>query len=240
MRAGAGRMGYAVSSVDTMTLTLDLPEDVAAILRSDGRNLEKVALEALAVEEYHARRLSDAQFRRVLRRLARLLAGGFRARGTADRPPCGQSREVIVVSDTSPINYLTLIGETDLLRQLYSEVLIPPAVDNELLSPDSPPPVRQFVASRPRWLSVVAPGSNSDPRLAELDEGEREAIVLALNHGADLLLIDERDGRRVALACGVEAAGTLRVSPTAQNEVSSTSKTHSIGCERLHFAPPRG
>jgi hypothetical protein len=50
-----------------MTLTLDLPEDVAAILRSDGRNLEKVALEALAVEEYHARRLSDAQFRRVLR-----------------------------------------------------------------------------------------------------------------------------------------------------------------------------
>lgn len=54
-----------------MTLTLDLPEDVAAILRSGGRNLERVALEALAVEEYRARRLSDAQFRRVLR-LSRL------------------------------------------------------------------------------------------------------------------------------------------------------------------------
>ena len=118
---------------------------------------------------------------------------------------------MIVVADTSPVNYLTLIGETDLLRQLYSEVLIPLAVNNELLSPDSPPPVCQFVARPPRWLSVVAPGSNSDPRLAELDEGEREAIVLALNHGADLLFIDERDGRRVALVCGVEAAGTLRV-----------------------------
>ena len=56
-----------------MTLTLDLPEDVTAILRSGGRNLERVALEALAVEEYRARRLSDAQFRRVLR-LSRLEA----------------------------------------------------------------------------------------------------------------------------------------------------------------------
>jgi len=49
-----------------VTLTLDLPEDVAAILRSHGRNLEQVALEALAVEEYRARWLSDAQFRRLL------------------------------------------------------------------------------------------------------------------------------------------------------------------------------
>ena len=49
-----------------MTLTLDLPEDVATILRSDGRNIEQVALEALAVEEYRARRLSDAHFRRLL------------------------------------------------------------------------------------------------------------------------------------------------------------------------------
>jgi len=50
-----------------------------------------------------------------------------------------------------------------------------------------------------------------EPRLAHLDIGEREAITLALELGADLILIDERDGREAALACGLRVAGTLRV-----------------------------
>ena len=49
-----------------ITVTLEIPEDLAAILNSDGRDLSRAALEALAVEEYRARRLSDAQFRRLL------------------------------------------------------------------------------------------------------------------------------------------------------------------------------
>ena len=49
-----------------ITVTLEIPEDLAAILSTDGRDLSRAALEALAVEEYRARRLSDAQFRRLL------------------------------------------------------------------------------------------------------------------------------------------------------------------------------
>ena len=49
-----------------VTVTLEIPEDLAAILNSGGRDLSRAALEALAVEEYRARRLSDAQFRRLL------------------------------------------------------------------------------------------------------------------------------------------------------------------------------
>ena len=49
-----------------ITVTLEIPEDLAALLRSGGRDLSRAALEALAVEEYRARRLSDAQFRRLL------------------------------------------------------------------------------------------------------------------------------------------------------------------------------
>ncbi|MEK7403607.1 MAG: UPF0175 family protein [Acidobacteriota bacterium] len=50
-----------------VTVTLEIPEDLAALLGSGGRDLSRAALEALAIEEYRARRLSDAQFRRLLR-----------------------------------------------------------------------------------------------------------------------------------------------------------------------------
>jgi predicted HTH domain antitoxin len=49
-----------------VTVTMEIPEELAAILGSGGRDLSRAALEALAVEEYRARRLSDAQFRRLL------------------------------------------------------------------------------------------------------------------------------------------------------------------------------
>lgn len=49
-----------------VTLTLEIPQDLAALLGAPARDLSRTALEALAVEEYRARRLSDAQFRRLL------------------------------------------------------------------------------------------------------------------------------------------------------------------------------
>ncbi len=65
-----------------ITVTLEIPEDLAAILGAGGRDLSRAALEALAVEEYRARRLSDAQFRRLLG-LSRLEADGLlKAHGT--------------------------------------------------------------------------------------------------------------------------------------------------------------
>jgi len=59
-----GVPGY--SEEEVITLTLEIPDDVAATVAASGRDLSRAALEAFAVEEYRARRLTDAQFRRLL------------------------------------------------------------------------------------------------------------------------------------------------------------------------------
>ena len=59
---------------------------------------------------------------------------------------------MIVVADTTPINYLILIQEIDLLPKLYGEVAIPHAVLHELLASRSPKPVRMWVENRPGWV----------------------------------------------------------------------------------------
>jgi predicted nucleic acid-binding protein len=103
---------------------------------------------------------------------------------------------MIVVADTSPLNYLVLIGEIELLAALYQKVLIPEEVLRELQRTGTPPAVHAWAASLPAWCQVRSPTSTPDPRLSELDAGERDAIQLALDSGIDTLLIDEVEGRR--------------------------------------------
>ena len=80
---------------------------------------------------------------------------------------------MVVVADTSPINYLVLIEQIELLPQLYIRILIPPAVREELKHPVVPSPVRDWAAHPPSWLEVLSPKSNV--RIAQLDLGESEA-----------------------------------------------------------------
>jgi len=82
-----------------------------------------------------------------------------------------------VVADTSPIDYLVLIAQIDLLNQLYARILIPPAVLAELKHPAAPKPVRKWADNPPQWLEVLSPKSSLI--LAQLDLGESEAISLA-------------------------------------------------------------
>lgn len=114
---------------------------------------------------------------------------------------------MIVVSDTSPIYYLVQIGHVDLLPELYGDVLIPPAVLDELGHPGAPS--HAWTRCLPPWIRVVAPRV-VDPSL-KLDRGEREAISLALEVQADRLLIDEKLGRKAAQDRGLRVAGTLGV-----------------------------
>ena len=112
---------------------------------------------------------------------------------------------MIVVSDTTAITSLLKISEAGLLEELFDEVVIPSAVHTELLS---------YHRELPAWLVVKAV---SDYRLlgeasGKLDAGEAEAIILAKEMGADLLIIDEKTGRSIAesidLHC-IGLAGTL-------------------------------
>jgi predicted nucleic acid-binding protein len=110
---------------------------------------------------------------------------------------------VIVIADTSPINYLILIGEIDILPLLYPAIVIPPAVAEELRDSDAPNKVRAWISAPPGWLIVNAPVRTHDERLSGLDSGERDAIALALQMQANLLLVDERDARAVAEISGL-------------------------------------
>ena len=116
---------------------------------------------------------------------------------------------MIVVADTSPINYLVLIAQIDLLAGLYTRILIPPAVLAELKHPLAPKPVRDWADNAPRWLEVLSPKSSLI--LPKLDLGESEAIALATEVHADVVLIDEQADRQEALRRGLKVVGTLSV-----------------------------
>jgi len=118
---------------------------------------------------------------------------------------------IIIVSDASPVHYLALIGEIQVLPTLYERVIIPPKVLDELQQPNTPKSVKDFIASSPSWLDVCTLTSLPDPSFADLDPGEREAITLALEINADALLIDDNDGREAARLHGLRVIGTLAV-----------------------------
>ena len=123
---------------------------------------------------------------------------------------------MLVVADTSPLNYLVLIQQDTLLPTLYERVMIPPAVHEELQRPRTPPAVRQWVAHPPAWLTVQPPQQSlSRQQFPRLRNGELEAIPLAQELHADRLLMDERGGRRVARGRGLIVLGTIGVLETA-------------------------
>lgn len=116
-----------------------------------------------------------------------------------------------VVSNTSLLNYLTLIGLEHLLPALFGRVIIPLAVQDELRVPGAPAQIRELLDRRPAWLEATKAPPVSDPILAGLDKGEREAIALAVNIRAELTLLDENRGRNAAERLGLNVAGTIGV-----------------------------
>ncbi len=116
----------------------------------------------------------------------------------------------LVIADTSPINYLILIGHIDILSSLFEKVTLPSVVRDEL--DDAPPPVRLWIASPPPWVEVrTTTNSHGDASLRNLDAGEEDAIALAIELHADVLLMDDREGVLAARSKGLTVTGTLGV-----------------------------
>jgi predicted nucleic acid-binding protein len=111
---------------------------------------------------------------------------------------------MIVVADTSAISNLMAIGREGILRDLFGQVLVPPAVERELLD---------WHRDLPAFVVVEQPcDMEAIFRLSLiLDPGESEAIALAIQVRADLLLIDERKGRSAAVGLGLKTTGLLGV-----------------------------
>ena len=118
---------------------------------------------------------------------------------------------MIVVADTSPLNYLILIDHISILETLYSRILVPHAVHDELLRSKAPAGVRAWALNPPAWVELLSPSTTPTALLAKLDLGEAEAIALAEQLRADWLLIDEADGRDEATRRGLRTIGTLGI-----------------------------
>jgi predicted nucleic acid-binding protein len=118
---------------------------------------------------------------------------------------------MIVVADASPLNYLIQIESETLLQKLFGRVLVPGAVMEELRHAAAPTAVASWVACVPSWIEIRTVAGQRDQTLEILDPGEREAILLAQETRADLLLIDEKQGRAEARRRGISTTGTLGV-----------------------------
>ena len=125
---------------------------------------------------------------------------------------------MIVVSNTTPLRYLIAIRQEHLLAELFTKIHIPGAVFEELTNPRTPGFVREQVAALPEWLEVHQ-GIDSEmrdfPRLTH--RGEREAIALAAELNADLILMDEKNGRHIAASRNFRLSGTLGVLEVADS-----------------------
>jgi predicted nucleic acid-binding protein len=100
------------------------------------------------------------------------------------------------VSNTSPLNYLLLIGEARVLPALFGGLHVPAAVRDELLAPEASELVRQWASTPPDWVQLH-PVQGELPTSVLLHRGETDALFLARELRADVLLMDELDGRVV-------------------------------------------
>jgi predicted nucleic acid-binding protein len=123
---------------------------------------------------------------------------------------------MIVVADTSPLNYLLLIDAAHVVQPLFGEVIIPSAVQRELCHPGAPAIVKACVAQPPAWLRIASPAAVL-PDL-DLDAGEAEAISLYLEIHADALLIDDRKGRVEATRRGLKTISTITILEAAAQQ----------------------
>lgn len=117
-----------------------------------------------------------------------------------------------VVSNSSPLIHLGKIGLLDLLTEQFGQILIPKAVWQETVEEGGDEEDAKAIAET-SWIKVQEVPSSPllITLLALLDRGEAEAIVLALEVGSDLILLDESDARKVAELYGLQKTGLVGV-----------------------------
>jgi predicted nucleic acid-binding protein len=117
-----------------------------------------------------------------------------------------------IVSNASPLINLARIGQLELLQRLYGELTLPEAVWREVVVEGAGQPGAKAVEAA-SWIRVQ-PATNRELVQAlrqELDAGEAEAIALALEVKAELLLMDEHLGHETALHMAVRCVGLIGV-----------------------------
>jgi len=121
---------------------------------------------------------------------------------------------MLVISNTSPLLNLAIINQLNLIQQQFGQIIIPDAVLTELRINENLPGSQQLqTALNQGWIMIETVENQAFVQLLrrELDQGEASAIALAIQLNADLLLLDERDGRRIARTLGLNLTGILGI-----------------------------
>jgi len=117
-----------------------------------------------------------------------------------------------VVVNSTPIIALARIGRLHILQDMFTTIIIPGAVFHEVTADSKKRPGSREAIKSP-WIKTVniTPSDLLDFLSVSVDAGEAEAIVLAREAKADLLIIDDKEGRKIAESVGVSIAGTVGV-----------------------------
>jgi predicted nucleic acid-binding protein len=107
----------------------------------------------------------------------------------------------IIISDTSCIIQLDLIGELEILKKLFGHITVTPEIESE------------FIGTLPDWFSIKVPQNKMYQKILEisLDKGEASAIALAVEADDALVVIDDLKGRKLAEQLGIKIIGTLGI-----------------------------
>lgn len=107
----------------------------------------------------------------------------------------------VIISDTSCLILLANIGELNLLKSLFGQIIVTKEIADE------------FQEELPDWFTVQQPLNVIYQKILEasLDRGEASAIAFALEQSDCLLIIDDFKGRRFAEQLGIKITGTLGV-----------------------------
>ncbi len=140
-----------------------------------------------------------------------------------------------VVSNASPIIHLAKMGHLHLLQEFHQQVLVPPAVWREVVErgqtyPETPLIERAFQEG---WLQQKSVSDSHMVSLLklQLDEGESEAIVLAIQERAKVVLLDDSLARMVARQLSLQVTGVVGVLIRAKREAKIVSLKQEL--ERL-------
>ena len=120
-------------------------------------------------------------------------------------------RAQIVIANTTPLIALAEIHHLDLLRHLYGEILVPRAVQDEIMAGGSMGiGVKEFQTAE--WIHAVEVKDARRPKyFTDLDRGEAEVVALAEEMKAERVIIDELLGRKHARRLGFEVTGSIGV-----------------------------
>jgi predicted nucleic acid-binding protein len=109
---------------------------------------------------------------------------------------------MIIISDTTPLRYLIEIEAAHILETLYGKITIPQKVFDELQGTNTPPKVMAWIQARPIWIEVKQADTSLFTPQRNIQDGEREAISLAIELHADAFLSDDGDAIKEARRLG--------------------------------------